>query len=54
MYKDVFIVIWVENECCKMFKQPTNCTLEETSHCVTDTVFKMDKKQCNFIINFYS
>jgi len=38
MYEDVFIAIWVEHECCKMFKQPTNCTLEETSPCVTDTV----------------
>jgi hypothetical protein len=31
MYEDVFIVIWVEHERCKKFKQPINCTLERHS-----------------------
>jgi len=42
MYEDVFIVIWVKYECRKIFKQPMNCTLEETSLCVTDTVFDIN------------
>lgn len=49
MYEDVFIVIWVNHECRKMFKQPMGFTLQETSHCVTDTVFKINTNTTVYI-----